>query len=651
MPTRRSEADPTPVGSRLQIREPRRGRDCYRSGHAGGGPKPDGGDPEPMTRFQKLSIATTAATTLLVAVGGLVRATGSGLGCPGWPTCYGRLIPPLEYHALIEYSHRFLATVVVVLVCLQALLAWRGFRVVPLLVRPALAAVGLVFMQAALGGVVVKGDLEATLVTLHFATAMALLGVLVVVTTNAFCLERHEPRAEIADSTFGRLAFWTAAAAGTLLVVGAYVRAEGAGLAFRDWPLMDGRLVPTLGGVATLMFVHRVLAAIVLVLVIWVVIRARSMEPRSGALVALSSVALALMGAQILVGAANVWSSLAPAAVTAHVAGSALIWGVLVALVTVSRRLAEPGPAHPLEADARANGKKRTLRETTAAYFQLTKPRIIVLLLITTVPAMLLAERGLPSPWLILATLLGGMVAAGSANAINCYLDRDVDEVMRRTRRRPLPAHRIPPERALAFGYALGAISFFFLAIAVNVLAATLALSAIAFYVFVYTMWLKRTSVQNIVIGGAAGAAPALVGWAAVTGTVGLPAWILFAIVFVWTPPHFWALSLRYQGDYAAAGIPMLPVVRGERETRRQIVRYSVLLFATSLLLVPLGHMGPTYAAAAVVLGGWFVWRALTLWRSDSAAEPMRLFKYSILYLGLLFAAVAADAILPLPPR
>jgi protoheme IX farnesyltransferase len=604
-----------------------------------------------MTRFQKLSIATTAATVLLVAVGGLVRATGSGLGCPGWPTCYGRLVPPLEYHALIEYSHRFLATVVVVLVCLQAVAAWRGYRAVKLLVRPAIAAVGLVFVQAALGGVVVKGDLEATLVTLHFATAMALLGVLVVVTTNAFCLDRPVAGpGEAAASSYARLASWTTAAAGALLVVGAYVRAEGAGLAFRDWPLMNGRLVPTLGGVATLMFLHRILAAVVLVLVIWVAIRARSMERRATPLVALSSVVLALMVAQILVGAANVWSTLAPAAVTAHVAGSALIWGTLVALVTVSRRLAEPGPGRPVDADERSNGRKGTLRETTAAYFQLTKPRIVVLLLITTVPAMLLAERGMPSPWLILTTLLGGMVAAGSANAINCYLDRDVDEMMRRTRRRPLPAHRIAPARALAFGYALGAISFFFLAIAVNVLAATLALSAIAFYVFVYTMWLKRTSVQNIVIGGAAGAVPALVGWAAVTGTVGLPAWILFAIVFVWTPPHFWALSLRYQGDYAAAGIPMLPVVRGERETRRQIVRYSLLLFATSLALVPLGHMGPTYAAAAVVLGGWFVWRALTLWRSGSASEPMRLFKYSILYLGLLFAAVAVDAVLPARP-
>ncbi|HEY7755607.1 MAG TPA: heme o synthase [Actinomycetota bacterium] len=604
-----------------------------------------------MTRFQKLSVATTASTVLLVAVGGLVRATDSGLGCPGWPTCHGRWIPPLEYHAIIEYSHRLLASVVVILVGLQAFVAWRRLRHEPRILRPSLAAVVLVLFQAALGGVVVEGGLEATIVAAHFATAMALVGVLANVTTNAFCLDRPTDRGLAGpDASFARLATWTAGAAGALLVVGAYVRAEGAGLAFRDWPLMDGRLVPTLGGIATLMFVHRVLAVVVLLLVVWLVIRVRAMPDRPRDLVVLTGIALGLFVAQILVGAANVWSRLSPAAVTAHVALSALIWGVLVAVATLSRRSAERGRARAADGDVRANGKRGSFRQSTAAYFQLTKPRIVVLLLVTTVPAMMLAQRGMPSIWLVLATLVGGSIAAGSANAINCYLDRDIDEVMRRTRRRPLPAHRVEPERALAFGYVLGAVSFFFLAIAVNVLAATLALSAIAFYVFVYTMWLKRTSTQNIVIGGAAGAVPALVGWAAVTGTVGLPAWVLFAIVFVWTPPHFWALAMRYRGDYAAAGVPMLPVVRGDEETRRQILRYSLVLFATSLLLVPVGDMGPVYAATAVVLGGWFVWRALQLWRGGSAAGSMRLFRFSIVYLGLLFASVAVDAVLPTGP-
>jgi heme o synthase len=577
-----------------------------------------------MTRFQKLSIATTASTVLLVAAGGLVRATGSGLGCPGWPTCFGRWVPPLEAHAIIEY------------------------RTVRQIFRPCMAAVILVFVQAGLGGIVVKGELEATLVTLHFATAMTLLGVLVNITADSFCfvkLPLKGPSIGGSDPAFARLTLWTAGASFVLLIVGTYVRAEGAGLAFRDWPLMDGRLVPTLGGVATLMFLHRLLAAAVLLLVIWLAIRARTMANRSRDLVVLSTIALALYLAQILVGAANVWSRLSAAAVTAHVVLAALIWGVLVALATISRRFAARRP-RGAEGDARSNGKHSNMRETTAAYFRLTKPRIVVLLLITTVPAMMLAQRGMPSIGLILATLVGGAIAAGSANAINCYLDRDIDEVMRRTRNRPLPAHQVEPASALAFGYALGAFSFFFLSVTVNVLAASLALSAIAFYVFVYTMWLKRTSVQNIVIGGAAGAVPALVGWAAVTGSVGPAAWVLFAIVFVWTPPHFWALAMRYSGDYRAAGIPMLPVVRGPAEPRRQILLYSLVLFGTSLLLVPAGSMGAIYAVAAVALGGWFVWRALRLWRGGAPADSMRLFHYSIVYLALLFAAVAADALI-----
>jgi protoheme IX farnesyltransferase len=259
---------------------------------------------------------------------------------------------------------------------------------------------------------------------------------------------------------------------------------------------------------------------------------------------------------------------------------------------------------------------------------------------------MILAAHRVPPLALILATLVGGAIAAGSANAVNMYLDRDIDELMRRTRRRPLPSHAVKPERALRFGFVLGAVSFFFLSMTVNVLAASLALSAIALYVFVYTMWLKRTTARNIVIGGAAGAAPALVGWAAVTGALAPPAWILFAIVFVWTPPHFWALAMRYRGDYATAGIPMLPVVKGDDETRRQIFLYSLVLFGTTLLLDPVAHMGPAYLGTAVVLGGIFVYRALRLWRDAGADRAWSLFRYSIVYLAALFGAVAVDALL-----
>jgi protoheme IX farnesyltransferase len=247
------------------------------------------------------------------------------------------------------------------------------------------------------------------------------------------------------------------------------------------------------------------------------------------------------------------------------------------------------------------------------------------------------------------AVILGGTLAAGGANAINQYIDRDIDDLMRRTRHRPLPRNIVSPREALRFGIGLSIVSFAWLTLTVNLLSAVLAASAIGFYVFVYTLWLKRSTPQNIVIGGAAGCVPVLVAWAAVTGTVGVPALVLFAIVFYWTPPHFWALALRYKGDYQTARIPMMPVVRGEAETARQIVIYSMLLVAVSLLLFPAAGMGLIYLVAALVLGGAFVWYALRLWRDVSNGRAaIGLFRYSISYLTLLFAAVAADSLLPL---
>jgi protoheme IX farnesyltransferase len=285
-----------------------------------------------------------------------------------------------------------------------------------------------------------------------------------------------------------------------------------------------------------------------------------------------------------------------------------------------------------------------------SAYLALTKPRIVLLLLITTVPAMILAHRGMPSLWLIVATLFGGTLSAGGANAINQYVDRDIDEVMSRTRRRPLPSHTIEPRRALAFGITLGVVGFVWLVLLVNLPAALLSASALLFYVFVYTLWLKRSTPQNIVIGGAAGAAPALVGWAAVTGRVEWPAVVLFAIVFVWTPPHFWALSLRYRRDYAAAGVPMLPVVAGDEVTVRQILVYSWVLVGVSLILWPVARTGLIYPAAAFVLGGIFLAKAMHLRARRTTAAAMSLFRFSIAYLALMFGAVALDTLVRLGP-
>lgn len=285
------------------------------------------------------------------------------------------------------------------------------------------------------------------------------------------------------------------------------------------------------------------------------------------------------------------------------------------------------------------------------AYVALTKPRIIELLLISTVPAMILAQRGLPDLWLILGTLVGGTLSAGSANAFNCYVDRDIDQIMGRTKGRPLVTGELTHREALIFAWILGVVSFFWLGLLINWLAAWLSLVAILFYVFVYTLGLKRRTPQNIVWGGAAGAMPVLIGWAAVTSTIEPAAWVLFLIIFLWTPPHYWPLSMRYQEDYANAGVPMLPVVAQDLVVGRQIILYTWAYLASTVLLIPVAQMGWLYSVVAVVSGLWFAFEAHKLYRqakSGSPENPMRLFHGSISHLTLLFVSVAVDPLLQL---
>ena len=283
---------------------------------------------------------------------------------------------------------------------------------------------------------------------------------------------------------------------------------------------------------------------------------------------------------------------------------------------------------------------------TLRNYVSLTKPTIIVLLLVTTVPAMMVAARGWPGTWVVIATLVGGTLSAAGANTINCWYDRDIDGVMKRTRSRPLVTGAISPNHALVFGITLGAAAFALLWATTTFAAACLALAALLFYVFVYTVWLKRRTPHNIVIGGAAGAFPPMVGWAAVTGDVSLASTVMFAIIFFWTPPHFWALALRLKGDYAEAGVPMLPVTAGPERTRLEILRYSGLLFVITLLLIPAAELSWVYFGAAVTMGGVFCWFAWRLFRRPASESPMSLYKYSLLYLALLFIAMGIDAAL-----
>jgi protoheme IX farnesyltransferase len=444
-------------------------------------------------------------------------------------------------------------------------------------------------------------------------------------------------------------------------------------LIFPDWPLFNGQLLPSfasdpaLAALQMAHFLHRIVAALVGLFVLaaaWIVWRsvraarretARAVAPRGEEVLALVGTAAALYAVQVIVGALQITTQLEAWAVALHLALGAAIWALLVSAVFVAyfaARAGESAVGIGSESGASAAGgsdHQPTLRERVGAYVALTKPRIIELLLVTTVPAMFLAARGVPDPWLVLWTLVGGSLAAGAANAINCYIDRDIDLLMTRTRRRPLPAHEVSPEDALVFGLILGVIAFAVMAFLTNLVAALLTLIAMAFYVVIYTMLLKRSTPQNIVLGGAAGALPPVIGWAAVTGDIGLPALVLFAIVFYWTPPHFWALSLRLRRDYAAAGVPMLPVTHGVPETTRQIALYSVLMVSLTLVFFAVARMGLVFLGGALVLGGLFLLQGFQMWREGTDARAVRLYRYSITYLTALFALIVLDVFLFLP--
>ena len=285
------------------------------------------------------------------------------------------------------------------------------------------------------------------------------------------------------------------------------------------------------------------------------------------------------------------------------------------------------------------------LRARVSGFVALTKPRIIELLLVTTVPTMFVARQGVPSVWLMVATVLGGTLAAGGANAVNMVVDRDIDSLMERTRERPLVTGVMTPRAALVFAVTLEVAAFAWLLATVNLLSAVLAVSATFFYVFVYTLWLKRTSTQNIVIGGAAGAVPVLVGWSAVTNSLAWAPAVLFLVMFFWTPPHFWALAIKYRDDYAAAGVPMLPAVASLEETASRIILYTVILVALSVVFAPVAGMGGLYLVSALVLGAVFGAFALAVRRDPGERTAMRLFTYSITYITLLFGAITLDVV------
>jgi protoheme IX farnesyltransferase len=424
-----------------------------------------------------------------------------------------------------------------------------------------------------------------------------------------------------------------------VLLSGAVAARDAAGPGCAGWPLCGNGVAQLRAGAVDDQLLHRgsvLLAGAVLAFLAVETLRTRRAD--RGAVLPMAGVA-AVFVADVSISALSTWDQASGSRAAWHFAAAATVWGLLnVALITQQAlALAARPAAHG------ATSAQLPLRVIARDYLRVTKPAIIVLLLVTTLGAMLIAGDGWPSLRLVLATLLGGALASGGAGALNCYYDRDIDVVMARTRKRPIPTGHLTPTQVRTFGLALSVLAIVELAWWVNPLAAALALAGNLFYVGVYTRWLKRATPQNIVIGGAAGSFPPLVGWAAVTGRLDAGALILFAIIFYWTPPHFWSLALLKANDYRRAGIPMLPVTAGERVTRRCILLYSLLLVAVTLLLTATGVVGALYLVAALALGGVFVYMAARMYREDTSRLAWPLFKYSNYYLAALLAVMALD--------
>lgn len=453
-----------------------------------------------------------------------------------------------------------------------------------------------------------------------------------------------------------------------LMVIGAYVVKIGAGLACEPgtWPLCNGSAFPPFRqpeGAADGRYsqhqilsewTHRLFAGVATVFTVALLVSARRHRRDHAPLWTLGIAAVGLLFAQILMGAATVKLGNAPWTVVVHQGLAVAFFGVLVAVLALSWNLPPPAPRRadvPPRAEAAppAPAEPRGPLQVLGDYVALTKPRVLLLLLVSAITSMLIAVGPTVSPALVAATVLGGAMASASGSAFNQWWERDLDAKMSRTMDRPVAAGRIPGHHVVVFSGSLALGSFMVLAVFVNLLAAVLALAGAVFYVVVYTLWLKRTTAQNIVVGGAAGSFPALVGWAAATGEIAWPALLLGFIVFLWTPPHFWSFALVYKEDYVRAGLPMLPVVRGDQATKEQIFLYTVALFLCATSLYFLGVVSDAWFVFGMLLSALFVFLAFLALRDPTTRAAYRLFRFSILYLGLLFLSLAVDRIVSFP--
>jgi protoheme IX farnesyltransferase len=588
--------------------------------------------------FRHVSLVATV-TLFLTIVFGTAVSVQNGTGCPDWPTCLGSFGPPQEPAAFMEYLHRALTGMSFVL--LSATVLW-GLRLRQrgILLKSHLAAWVVLLVQVTLGGIPALRS-QAWLGTIHLGLALVVQSLALVGTAAAFLL-RDVGTAPVRlrwQTPFARLSLLAGGLIFVLLVSGALVADLGATAACQGWPLCSGALIPA-DFLGQLNMLHRLIVLLTGAVVIKLLGAAwQTQRTQTGVLVSATAMA-ALFASQALMGAVNAEQAYPGYLVMLHTATSVAIWGTSVLLIAQTGWSSRTTSEEVAEAAA---FKQRQIRGMLKDFLLLTKPIVVALLLVTTFAGMVIGAQDWPPASLVIWTMLGGFLAAGGSGAINQYIDRADDLRMQRTSRRPIPDGRLEPGEGLAFGVAISLISFFLLVAMVNFLAALLSLAGIIYYVVLYSLILKKTTVQNIVIGGGAGAIPPLVGWAAATGSLTIPSLLLFAVVFMWTPPHFWALAIVRRKDYARAGVPMLPVVRGEKETRWLVFLYTLELVALTLILPVFGLGSSLYLIAAVVLGGLLLLSAYRVWKQEGNKIAWKMYRHSSMYLAFLFLALMVD--------
>jgi len=591
-----------------------------------------------LSLFRSVTLITAILLFLLIVVGGIMSASGSGNACPDWPTCLGTWAPPQDQSALLNYTHRFLTALTTPFLLVSAWIGWRRNRHQPVQYQPLLVA-GIAFaVQIGLGAVIaISPDMKESswLNPTHLLFSLITLAGVVIASTASFYTGTIQFNLNY-RSPFSRLSIWLLISMLALFSSGAIVKASDIGSGCTGWPLCGPEFLPQ-NAAQAFNLIHRGLVGLSGVLIGIVFLKAwRGQRTQTTVLSAVTATAVlffaqALLGAKLVQGfpAHLIWL---------HQATAIASWAALIVLVTATG-LAQRTTEEEQTEEQAALQRKGLLLD----FLMLTKPIVVALLLVTTYAGMVIAGQEWPSLSLTFWTLLGGFLAAGGSGAINQFIDRFDDEKMQRTQKRPIPSGRLTAGEGLAFGIGIALASFYLMVAFVNLLAALLTLAGIIYYVLLYSIFLKKTTVQNIVIGGGAGAIPPLVGWAAVTGSLNIPSLLLFAIVFMWTPPHFWALALVRSKDYARAGVPMLPVVRGEKETRGQIMLYTTELVALTLLLPLFGLGGSIYLVGAAVLGGWLMLAAWRVWKKGGNKLAWKMYRYSSMYLAFLFVVLMID--------